>query len=139
MGYAYSAVWSSVFTHMANLYQSSRDPLSTPVNSNLGIAYYISRGATPSKVNLGCPLYGDSFNNTEGPGTSFVRVGTLGALGEAGTWYYDSLSVPGFNATITEIRSESIVCDEIGSRWLYVVGSEHGQNWEFEFDWYHCQ
>lgn len=30
-------------------------------------------------------------------------VGTLSIYGEAGTWYCNSLPVPGFNATATEI------------------------------------
>lgn len=112
MGYAYTGPWNTVSGYMANLHQSSTSAFSTPVNTNTGIAYYISKGATPSKINLGSPLYGSSFNGTKGPGTPFEDVGTLGTYGQAGTWYYNSLSIPGFNATFTEIP-------EIGASYSY--------------------
>lgn len=102
MGYDYTGSWNTISGFSANLYNSSTNPLSTPVNSNTSITYYISKGATPSKINLGCPLYGNSFNDTAGPGTSFGGIGTLGTYG-AGTWYYNSLPVSGFNATVVEI------------------------------------
>lgn len=53
---------------------------------------------TPDKINLGCPLYGISFNTTSGPGITFDGLGTLD-IDSAGLWYYNSLAVPGFNAT----------------------------------------
>jgi chitinase len=53
---------------------------------------------TPDEINLGCPLYGTSFNNTAGPGTTFDGISTLGTNGAAGLWNYNSLPVPGFNA-----------------------------------------
>ncbi|KAL3705817.1 hypothetical protein TMatcc_006826 [Talaromyces marneffei ATCC 18224] len=99
MGYAYTGSWNTYSGHQASLYNSTTNPLSTPVDTHTGILYYISEGVTRNKINLGCPLYGASFNNTSGPGTAFDGIGTLGTNGAAGLWNYNSLPVPGFNAT----------------------------------------
>ncbi|PCH03070.1 Peptidoglycan-binding Lysin subgroup [Penicillium occitanis (nom. inval.)] len=99
MGYAYTGSWNTYSGHQASLYNSTTNPLSTPVDTHTGILYYISEGVTPNKINLGCPLYGTSFNNTSGPGTTFDGIGTLGTNGAAGLWNYNSLPLPGFNAT----------------------------------------
>jgi chitinase len=118
MGYAYSGSWNTDAGHDANLYNSVKNPNSTPVNSNSSISYYIGAGATPSKINLGCPLYGITFNNTDGPGTPFDGLGNLGTDGEAGTWNYNSLPVPGFNATTFELP-------EIGASYSYDPGRKY--------------
>jgi chitinase len=99
MGYAYTGSWNTYSGHQASLYNSTTNPLSTPVDTHTGILYYTSEGVTPNKINLGCPLYGTSFNNTSGPGTTFDGIGTLGTNGAAGLWNYNSLPLPGFNAT----------------------------------------
>lgn len=99
MGYAYTGSWNTYSGHQASLYNSTTNPLSTPVDTHTGILYYISEGVTPDKINLGCPLYGSSFNNTSGPGTEFDGIGRLGTNGAAGLWNYNSLPVSGFNAT----------------------------------------
>ncbi|OKL60970.1 Endochitinase B1 [Talaromyces atroroseus] len=112
MGYAYAGSWNTYTGHDANLFYSSKNPRSTPVNTNSSITDYIAKGATPSKINLGSPLYGISFNNTAGPGTPFDGIGDLGTLGEAGTWNDNSLPVPGFNATTFELP-------EIGASYSY--------------------
>lgn len=102
MGYDYTGSWDTTSRFPATPYNSSTNPLSTPMNTNTAIIYYIPKGATPSKINPGYPLYGSSFNGPAGPGTSFGGIGTLGTY-DAGTWYYNSLPVLGFNATPVEI------------------------------------
>ncbi|KAH8690227.1 putative glycosyl hydrolase, family 18 [Talaromyces proteolyticus] len=112
MGYAYTGSWNTDSGHQASLYNSSTNPMSTPVDSNTGINYYISQGVTPSKLVLGCPLYGASFNNTSGPGKPFEGLGSLGSFGQAGIWNYNSLPIQGFNATTVELP-------EIGASYSY--------------------
>lgn len=112
MGYAYTGTWNKESGHQASLFNSTTNPLSTPVNSKTGIDYYIAKGATPSKLVLGCPLYGAAFNNTDGPGKPFDGVGTQGTFGQAGLWNYNSLPAPGFNATTIELP-------EIGAAYSY--------------------
>jgi chitinase len=112
MGYAYTGSWNTESGHQASLFNSSTDPLSTPVDSNTSIHYYIAHGATPSKLVLGCPLYGAAFNNTSGPGKPFDGLGTEGSFGQAGIWNYNQLPAPGFNATTVELP-------EIGASYSY--------------------
>lgn len=112
MGYAYTGSWNTDSGHQASLFNSTTNPFSTPVNSNTSIHYYIAHGATPSKLVLGCPLYGAAFNNTAGPGKPFDGLGSQGSLGQAGLWNYNSLPAPGFNATTIELP-------EIGASYSY--------------------
>ncbi|CRG89522.1 hypothetical protein PISL3812_06558 [Talaromyces islandicus] len=112
MGYAYTGSWNTDAGFQANLFNSTKNPLSTPIDSNTSIHYYIAHGATPSKLVLGCPLYGVSFNNTAGPGKPFHGLGTEGTFGQAGLWNYNDLPAPGFNATTFELP-------EIGASYSY--------------------
>ncbi|KEY83753.1 chitinase [Aspergillus fumigatus] len=87
--------WSSVAGELANVYTSSSDPSSTPFNTDQAIAFYTSNGVYPSKINLGIPLYGRLFLNTEGPGTSYNGVGPGEWEGGEGVWDYKTLPQTG--------------------------------------------
>ena len=75
--------------HLAPFYQRSWDDDST-ANCNGSVSYWISQGATPSKLNMGIPLYGNSWTLTSstvappapanGPGTAGPYSGQPGFL-----------------------------------------------------------
>ena len=100
MAFDYAGSWDTIAGDQANLFGSKQNELD--VNTTTGIEYYSKQGVEPTKMNLGCPLYGRSFNNTNGPGTNFSSVGTLGSFGGAGVWDYKALPIAGFNATVVE-------------------------------------
>ncbi|EED19171.1 chitinase, putative [Talaromyces stipitatus ATCC 10500] len=93
MAYDYSGSWDEIAGMDANLYTSSAYLNSTPYNTDQAIIYYIGNGATPSNINLGIPLYGRSFTNTDGPGKPFSGVGD--GSWENGLWDYKALPQEG--------------------------------------------
>jgi chitinase len=93
MAYDYSGGWDSVTGHSANIFPSSGNSTSTPFNTAQAVEYYIEHGVHPSKIVLGMPLYGRSFMDTDGPGSSYANVGK-GNL-DQGVWGYNALPLPG--------------------------------------------
>jgi chitinase len=74
---------------MANLNPSVLDPPSTPYSTQKAITDYIANGVTTSKIIMGLPLYGRSFEETAGLGLPFTGVGS--GSWEAGVWDYKVL------------------------------------------------
>ncbi|KAL5333945.1 glycoside hydrolase superfamily [Aspergillus crustosus] len=108
MAYDYSGSWDTITGHSSNLFPSSSTPASTPFNTHDAVTFYLS--SIPShKINLGIPLYGRSFSNTDGPGEPFSGVGSEGSW-EIGVWDYKVL--PREGAVVVD-------ADEVGAVFSY--------------------
>jgi len=94
MAYDYSGSWNTVSDDQANLYPGTK----TGFDTDTAVKYYLSKGATASKLNLGLPLYGRAFENTSGIRQPFNGVGP--GTWEAGVYDYKVLPLPG--ASVTE-------------------------------------
>jgi GH18 family chitinase len=53
----------------------------TGFSTDSAIKWYLAQGATPSKINLGMPLYGHAFEDTNGMGSPYNGVRLR--------WYYE--------------------------------------------------
>jgi chitinase len=103
MGFDYAGSWDTISGHSANLFPSEDNPLSTPFNTSEAMIYYLS-SVSPSKINLGSPLYAHAFAGTSGPGTAFNGTGSEGSFDIAGTWDYKHLPVSGYNASVYNLK-----------------------------------
>ena len=113
MAYDYAGSWDQKSGHQANLYPSSSDPGSTPFSTEAAINFYTSNGVHPSKIVLGMPLYGRTFQNTAGPGASYQGIGE--GSWEQGIWDYKVLPKDG----CTEQYDE-----QLGASWCYNSGTQ---------------
>lgn len=89
MAYDYAGSWDTTTGHQANLYPSTQNPASTPYSTDKAVKDYIAAGVTPSKIVMGMPIYGRSFDQTAGLGQNFTGVGS--GTWEAGVWDYRGL------------------------------------------------
>ncbi|GAM39959.1 hypothetical protein TCE0_034r11931 [Talaromyces pinophilus] len=119
MAYDYSGNWGTIAGMDANVYQKTAYPNSTPCNTDQAITYYTGNGAPASKINLGIPLYGRAFQNTDGPGTAYSGVGP--GSWQDGVWDYKALPRPGG----TLYHEDSSV-----SAWSY----DHAQRYMVSYD-----
>ncbi|PMD47820.1 glycoside hydrolase family 18 protein [Hyaloscypha variabilis F] len=106
MAYDYAGSWDETTGHQAALFPDSKNPISTPFNTETAVNYYLNEGKIhPSKINLGFALYGRAFTNTDGPGKPFSGVGggsLVDASGDGkGVWDIKDLPHPG--AIVTEL------------------------------------
>lgn len=113
MAYDYSGSWSKNASHSANLYPSSSKPYTTPINTHKVISDYVSAGVPASKITMGIPLYGRSFQGTAGLGQKFTSVGN--GSWEPGIWDYKALP---------QVNSNSYTDDEAIASYSYTVSSQ---------------
>ncbi|TEB25052.1 hypothetical protein FA13DRAFT_1260153 [Coprinellus micaceus] len=89
MAYDYAGSWLNYVDNQANVYGGARTGFST----DAALTYYLNNGASASKINIGIPLYGRAYENTDGLGKSYSGIGP-GTI-EAGVYSYKALPLAG--------------------------------------------
>jgi chitinase len=119
--YDYAGSWDTNSGHRANLYKSSSNPTATKFSIHDAIKSYLSAGIPASKIILGIPIYGRSFENTadlgkshngSSAGTWKPGVRDYKSLLKAGaTEYYDSeaCAAYSYDPSIQELISYDIM------------------------------
>ncbi|KAH9849684.1 glycoside hydrolase superfamily [Lenzites betulinus] len=103
MAYDYAGSWLTWADNQANLYYGQR----TNVSTDKAVKWYLANGATANKINMGIPLYGRAFENTNGIGSSYSGIGP-GTI-EAGVYSYKALPLAGAQVieNMTDVTSYS--------------------------------
>ncbi|KAG0369661.1 hypothetical protein BGX24_002332 [Mortierella sp. AD032] len=86
MAYDLAGSWSSAAGHQSNLYGGD-------VSVNKAVQHYVQQGIPSHKVIIGMPIYGRTFQNTNGIGQPFDGVGQ--GTWEQGVHDYKTLPLPG--------------------------------------------
>ncbi|KAK8056782.1 endochitinase 42 [Apiospora rasikravindrae] len=91
MAYDYTGSWDNTTGHQSNLYRSPRHPSATKLSTDDAVRYYEGLGIRSSKILIGVPTYGRSFESTSGLGQAYAGVGSEGG----GVLLYKTLPRPG--------------------------------------------
>nr|AIT18917.1 chitinase [Hirsutella thompsonii] len=90
MAYDFAGQWGTKTGHASNLYRSSQHTDATPFDVASAVRGYVNSGIPAKKILLGIPLYGRSFNQTNGLGQVFTPSNGS-QWGEPGIWDYNKL------------------------------------------------
>jgi len=71
MAYDYSGAWDETTGHQANLFPTAGNNDAVKFNTHQVIVDYTNAGIEEHKINLGLPLYGHIFSDTDGLGKPF--------------------------------------------------------------------
>lgn len=78
--------------HQANVFPNPGNPEATKFSTEQAVSDYIARGVAASKIILGMPTFGRSFEATAGLGLPFTGVGSGSPrLKQPGLWLYKEL------------------------------------------------
>ncbi|KAI0136516.1 chitinase 1 precursor [Xylariales sp. AK1849] len=113
MAYDYAGSRDSTTGHQSNLFKNDELPASTKYSTEDAVQYYESQGIASTKIVLGIPLYGRSFEATLGLGAPYNGVGTGGS--QPGIWLYNSLPRQGAVENWDDVAKAS---------WSYDSGTE---------------
>ncbi|KAI1322886.1 endochitinase [Xylariaceae sp. FL0255] len=106
MAYDYTGNWTNTTAHQANVYANPAHEAATKLNTDAAVLYYEAQGISPSKIVLGLPLYGRSFEGTSGLGCSYTTVGPSG-----GEYSYNTLPRPGAMVRFDDVAKATFSYD----------------------------
>lgn len=112
MAYDYAGSWDTTAGHQANLFVDPGNPNAAKYSTDRAVRDYIAKGVPASKILLGLPTYGRSFDSTDGLGKSFHGVGPGSpTLQQPGLWLYKDLPRPGATEMYDEVAGASYSYD----------------------------
>jgi chitinase len=115
MAYDYAGTWDTTSGHSSNLFANAEHSFHTPYNTESAMDYYINVGKiAPEKINLGLPLYGHVFVQTQGPGSDYDKAASL-QEGDKGNFLYKDIPAA---ANVVELP-------ELGASYSYDAGKEY--------------
>ncbi|KAF0713393.1 hypothetical protein As57867_004355, partial [Aphanomyces stellatus] len=95
MTYDLAGDWSAYTDHQANLFEDPTHPAGKKYSVHGAVQDYIKGGCAPEKIVLGIPLYGRSFENSNGLYGNFTKPTKGSWKGGEGEWDYKALPLAG--------------------------------------------